>query len=784
MSAIECQGSAVERKALERSSYSEIYPPVEKSRVIVAENFPAMGKLTALRFVEWVQQNPGGVISLPTGKTPEHFIYWVKRFINTWDTAETKALLEENGIDPAIKPDMFSLHFVQIDEFYPISSSQKNSFTWYVKKYYIEGFGLDPQKALLIDCEKIGLEPWQTLESAWPDMKVDISLRYRQPLDIYETRQAALISRVDQWCQDFEQKVRKLGGIGFFLGGIGPDGHIGFNVRGSDHLSTTRLTPTNYETQAAAATDLGGMEVSSTRLVITTGLGTYTYNPDCCAIIMAAGEAKSAVVRDAIESEPDVLYPATTLQKLPNACFYITEGASKLLSERSYARIASADKVSDVDVEKAVIDLALSKNKRLIDLGKADFESCRIAKYVLDNTGKTIETLTGNVRDKLIERIEKGANTLVDKSFLHTEPHHDDIMLGYMPALVRTLRPASNQHDFVTMTSGFTSVTSKYLSRLLDELQLYIENSSDYRNCIEEVDYFSPNNRIARNRDVWQYLDGVAAMNEKRCKNGCSRRLLRNIIETYNEPDMTRVKDRIAKLKDYFAEVYPGQKDTPDVQKLKGMCREWEAECLWGYWGWNTERVHHLRLGFYSGDIFTEEPTESRDVPPIVELLKKCNPDVVSVAFDPEGSGPDTHYKVMQAVAQALREYENLSDKEITIWGYRNVWYRFHPAEANRYIPVSLNQLSVLKSSFMNSFISQKEASFPSYEYDGPFCDLAQKIQVEQYQMLKTCLGREWFYEHSSPLIRATRGFVFLNEMSLNEFFTHSRELQKAQESR
>ena len=72
---------------------------------------------------------------------------------------------------------------------------------------------------------------------------------------------------------------------------------------------------------------------------------------------------------------------------------------------------------------------------------------------------------------------------------------------------------------------------------------------------------------------------------------------------------MTRVKDRIAKLKDYFAEVYPGQKDTPDVQKLKGMCREWEAECLWGYWGWNTERVHHLRLGFYSGDIFTEEPT-------------------------------------------------------------------------------------------------------------------------------------------------------------------------------
>ena len=76
-----------------------------------------------------------------------------------------------------------------------------------------------------------------------------------------------------------KRKSAHLGGIGFFLGGIGPDGHIAFNVRGSDHFSTTRLTATNYETQAAAATDLGGIEVSRNRLVITIGLGTITLNP-------------------------------------------------------------------------------------------------------------------------------------------------------------------------------------------------------------------------------------------------------------------------------------------------------------------------------------------------------------------------------------------------------------------------------------------------------------------------------------------------------------------------
>ena len=40
---------------------------------IAVDNFPLLGKLAALRFIEWVADNPEGVISLPTGKTPEYF---------------------------------------------------------------------------------------------------------------------------------------------------------------------------------------------------------------------------------------------------------------------------------------------------------------------------------------------------------------------------------------------------------------------------------------------------------------------------------------------------------------------------------------------------------------------------------------------------------------------------------------------------------------------------------------------------------------------------------------
>ncbi|MCK7533279.1 MAG: hypothetical protein MZV63_20735 [Marinilabiliales bacterium] len=65
-----------------------------------------------------------------------------------------------------------------------------------------------------------------------------------------------------------------------------------------------RLTATNFETQAASAGDLGGIEVSRTRLVITIGLGTITYNPDAVSIIFAAGDAKALVVKNALENGP------------------------------------------------------------------------------------------------------------------------------------------------------------------------------------------------------------------------------------------------------------------------------------------------------------------------------------------------------------------------------------------------------------------------------------------------------------------------------------------------
>ncbi len=774
--------SKVEEYYLNLSGKKLIYPPTEKIPVIQVSNFPALGKITALRFLEWVQNNPGGVVSLPTGKTPEHFIKNVQFYLNNWNNAQVQKELAEVGIDPARKPDMFSLHFVQIDEFYPIDPNQQNSFYYYIQKFYINGFGLDPKKALLINIYDIGTANDLDFEKIFGDEKVDLSLRTRWAKTPLEELQKETIERTDQFCVEYEKKIRALGGIGFFLGGIGPDGHIGFNVRGSDHFSTTRLCETNYETQAAAASDLGGIEVARKRLVITIGLDTITFNPNTVAVIIASGQAKANIVRDSIQSEPSIKYPATVLQKLPYARFYLTEGAAIKLVERWYHNVENMPELDTKTIEKAVINLAISRNRKISDLTLEDYQSDPFTNLILRRTKATPEIINHDVEHNIRQKITRGIATVDGEVFLHTSPHHDDEMLGYLPYIVHLVRNPNNKHYFSYMTSGFTAVTNSYVLGLMENLRELIDRPHFQRLMSEH--YFEPTNHNARNRDVNLYLDGVACGDVKKKIEAESRRLLSILTEIYEETNIIYLKDRVVELINYFRTQYPGKKDIAHVQRLKGMIREWEADVLWGYFGFNKSNVFHLRLGFYKGDIFSEEPTVDRDVLPIYRLIKQVKPTVITVALDPEGSGPDTHYKVMQSITEALKMYEKEADiSKLRIWGYRNVWFKFHPASANIYVPVSLNSMAIMENAFMESFGSQKNASFPSWEFDGPFCRLARKIQVDQYLKIKTCLGRDFFIKNEHPRLRATHGLVFIKELTPQEFYQHSLELRKSTEN-
>ncbi len=774
--------SEVEARELQRSGRKASYPPTEHIHVIEVTNFPMLGKLTALRFIEWVQKNPGGVISLPTGKTPEHFIRWVQRILEQWDSREIQQLLGESGINGKKRPDMKSLSFVQIDEFYPIDANQHNSFHYYVNEFYLKGFGLTPSHALLINTTSLGLPPDRAMSEVFPNGVVDLTLRVRQTRSDLERLQREVINRVDEFCAEYETRIREMGGIGFFLGGIGPDGHIAFNVRGSSHYSVTRLTGTNYETQAAAATDLGGIEVSRTRLVITIGLATITFNPSVTALIIAAGESKSNVVAQAIQSPKSQQYPASCLQGFDHARFYLTKGAAKGLVERQLEDFSRKTSLSARESEDVVSSISLKLGKPLLELTTGDIQTDRFGEILLTKSDKPPHLLARDTHESIVAKIKRGLAPISHTTFLHTEPHHDDIMLGYLAYIYHLVRDPTNQHYFANLTSGFTSVSNSYFRSILTKVEAFL--TSGAFSALLKQGYFDPQDRLKQMQDVYLYLDGHASRTKEWMDEADARRMLRNLIGYFHLKELEPLKARVAELIQYLDAQYPGAKDPPEVQFLKGTIREFEVERLWSYFGLENNRVFPLRLGFYTGDIFTPEPEVNRDALPILELLRKVKPNIVSVAFDPEGSGPDTHYKALQAVSEALRMYEKESGESgMKIWGYRNVWYRYRIAEAEIMPPVSLNTLSMLHTAFMTCFGSQSAASFPSYEHDGPFSELAQTIQVEQYGMLKTCLGSDFFLKNDHPRLRAARGMIFLKEMELKEFFEMVRELKKVTEN-
>lgn len=765
--------SKVEQSFLMESEISEMTTLVP---YIITESVPKLGAMDALRFLEWVSENPEGVISLSSDKSLKYFIHYTHHFLNTWNEKETKEILYRYGLDGVKKPDLSGLQFVQMDEFYPISPKQHNSFYNYVNKNYIEGFGLDPKKALFINSDEIKLYKDKSYKEVFPNYSIDLSLRYRQPNNELENIQQQSIFLLDDWCSQYDDKIKEKGDIGFLLTTLGSDGRIAFNIKGTSLHSNVALRQTNFPTQADAASSLGGIEVARNRMVITIGLETITRNPDTVAIVHAAGESNAMTVKNALESEMSTQYPATVLQRLENSRFYLTKGAASRL-EDTVNHYYFKDEWNFEKTERAIIGLCKKINKYAHKLTLEDLQNddrCRmIPNLSLDTVQEVIKATEA--------KLQRGSATLTNKVIYNSGPHHDDIMLGIMPLTNRQLRPVSNDVHFAVMTSGHNSVTNGFLLDAFKMVLQYLEK--DEIQMVHYPDFFEEGYKHKFDKDIYHYLDSVARNDQYQMDRGFCHRLLRCSVVIWQFKNIEELKTKYNEVIKTLENSYAGEPNTPDLQQLKGMIREFEEELVWAYNGVQVNHVHHLHLGFYQDKGITKGVNIERDVMPIVKQFREIQPDIISVTLDPEGSGPDTHYKVLQATAAAVAEWSKEKDlSNVRIYGYRNVWFKFHPVDANMYVPVSLNALAVLDKSFAASYLSQVKAEFPNPMHDGPFSDISKKTWIKQLQDVQLILGKDYFYENTRPLIRSTHGLIFIKDMSVEEFVAISEEMRRRSE--
>lgn len=765
--------SKVEQSFLMESDITEMTTLIP---YIVTDSVPKLGVLTALRFLEWASENPQGVISLSSDKSLKNFIHYTHHFLDNWDEKETKKVLEKYGLDGLKKPELSGLQFVQMDEFYPISPKQHNSFYNYVNKNFIEGFGLDPKKALFINNDEIKLYKGKSYEEVFPDYSIDLSLRFRQAENKQEEIQQQSLFLIDDWCSRYDDEIKAKGDIGFLVTTLGSDGRVAFNIKGTSLHSNTALRQTNFATQADAASSLGGIEVAKNRLVITIGLETITRNPNAVAIVMAAGESNAHIIKNALESEMTTQYPATALQRLENSRFYLTKGAASSLND-SVNNYYFRNEWNFEKTERAILTLCKKIGKYAHKLTLEDLQNDELCRMIPNLSLDTVNEVIKSTEEKL----KRGSVTQTHKTIYNSGPHHDDIMLGIMPLTNRQLRPASNNVHFAVMTSGYNSVTNGFLRDSLKMTLDFLED--DQIQMVHYPDFFEEGYKHKYDKDIYHYLDSVASDDQYQMNRGFCHRLLRCSVVVWQFKGLEELKAKYREVINVLDNCYDGEPNTPDLQQLKGMIREFEEELVWAYNGVQVNHVHHLHLGFYQDKGITKGVNVERDVMPILNQFREINPDIISVTLDPEGSGPDTHYKVLQATAAAVAEWSKEKDlSNLRIYGYRNVWFKFHPAEVNMYVPVSLNALAVLDKSFAASYLSQVKAEFPNPFHDGPFSDISKKTWINQLHDVQLLLGKNYFYENPSPLIRSTHGLIFIKDMNVEEFIAISEEMRRRSE--
>ncbi len=127
-------------------------------------------------------------------------------------------------------------------------------------------------------------------------------------------------------CQQYEERIKSLGGIELFIGGIGEDGHIAFNEPGSSLQSRSRLKTLAHSTRMANARFFDHDVTKVPKHALTVGVGTITDARE--VMILVQGDQKAVALQQAIEGSVNHLWTVSALQLHPYSIMICDEAAT------------------------------------------------------------------------------------------------------------------------------------------------------------------------------------------------------------------------------------------------------------------------------------------------------------------------------------------------------------------------------------------------------------------------------------------------------------------------
>jgi glucosamine-6-phosphate deaminase len=135
-------------------------------------------------------------------------------------------------------------------------------------------------------------------------------------------------------CEAYENKIKAVGGIHLFLGGIGVDGHIAFNEPGSSLQSRTRMKTLTQDTIIANSRFFDNDTNLVPKHALTVGVGTVMDAKE--VLIIVNGHNKARALCQAVEGSVNHMWTITALQLHPKGIIVCDEAATVELKVGTY----------------------------------------------------------------------------------------------------------------------------------------------------------------------------------------------------------------------------------------------------------------------------------------------------------------------------------------------------------------------------------------------------------------------------------------------------------------
>ncbi len=523
------------------------YIPRTKVPTLVFSTSNQAARHIALQIEEIIKQNliqgKFTVLGLPTGSTPVGLY------------RELIRMHKMEGLDFS-KVITFNL-----DEYYPLDSTHPQSYRRWMRETFFDHVNI-------------------------PDNQINIP------------DGTLAFEKIEEFCINYEKKIRQAGGLDLQLLGIGRTGHMGFNEPGSTRHSRTRLATLDAVTRRDAAQAFFGEENVPLR-ALTMGVGTIMDARK--VILMAYGEHKAPIVAKALEGPVSENVTASFLQEHQDATYILDQAASKSLSAIDRPWAVGPVSWNDTLIRKAVIELSLKTGKGLLKLSDDDFREHELYELLREHGPASVLGL--KVFKQLMDTICNEPAGTVKKNILVFSPHPDDDVISMGGTLIRLVE--QGHKVFVAyMTSGNIAVFD---------------------------------------HDAWRFTDYAAAFNS---------------LFEIDEKQTHQVKERV---RNFLDKKVPGQSDTDDLLKIKSLIRETEARAAALACGIPPEQLEFMNLRFYRTGTIAKAPIHPADIDDIQNLIAKLNPYQIYVAgelSDPHG----THRVCAEAIFEAVRRARTKGD--------------------------------------------------------------------------------------------------------------------------